>query len=117
MTVETLKPMIDAIDKSDHTIATKKITKFELKVPVQSFENFRHFLNVFKIKSEDETKQKMEESEPTWSDYLAKLKADGTSSKEFLLASLCKELRLSIKNCKDIAKRIGRELQCREKMH
>ena len=121
MTVKTAKPMIEAIDKSDYSIATKKImvqtllvmiTKFELKVPVKSIEDFRHYLNVLKIKSEDETKQKMDESVPTWSDYLAKLKAEyGTSSKEFLLASLYKELTVRDDFQLQIVKTLPKELE------
>jgi hypothetical protein len=104
MTVKSAKPMIDAIDKSDYSTSTKRvmmqtllymITKFQLKVPEGSVEAFKTYLNVLKLKGNDELEVKMKETVLPWSEYLAKVKSEyGSNSKEYLLASLYKELTL-----------------------
>jgi hypothetical protein len=104
MTVKNAKPMISAIDKSDYSTATKRvlmqtllfmITKFDLSVPSGSVEDFKHYLNVLKLKGNDELQIKMDESVLPWADYLSKVRAEyGTNSKQFLIASLYKELTL-----------------------
>lgn len=107
--IETLFPdlrivpkMTDVMDQSSYSTSTKRVmvqallflcNKFEIKVTEDLLAEWRHYLNVLKVRGGDELEGKMKDVVLTWEEYLNKLKNEyGLNSKEYLIASLYREV-------------------------
>jgi hypothetical protein len=94
--------MTETIDASAYSTSTKRVmvqallflcNKFEIKVTDDILAEWRHYLNVLKVRGGDELEGKMKDVVLTWDEYLSKLKTEyGLNSKEYLIASLYREV-------------------------